>query len=85
MTYEAEPYQRGALGNIKTLGSDLLSATLNGTLAEASKMHKTENDISQDLRPELNALMNQCPPSAVVPQLQVMQAHWVGDRTLLTN
>jgi hypothetical protein len=48
-------------------------------------MHKTENDISQNLRSELNALMNQCPASAVDPQLQVMQAHWVRNQTLLRN
>ncbi len=48
-------------------------------------MHKTENDISQNLRPELNALMNRRPASAVDQQLQVMQAHWVRNQTLLRN
>jgi starvation-inducible DNA-binding protein len=49
---------------------------LNSTLAEAAKMYKTENDISQDRRSELNALMNQRLASAVDLQMQMKQAHW---------
>jgi uncharacterized protein with von Willebrand factor type A (vWA) domain len=43
---------------LKPSKSDFLSATLNSTLKEAPKMRKTENDISQSRRSELNALMN---------------------------
>ena len=48
-------------------------------------MYKTENDISQNRRPELNAPMNQRMASAVDMQMQMKQAHWVGNQTLLTN
>ena len=45
-------------------------------LAEAPKMYETENDISEKLRSELNALMNQRLASAVDLQTQMKQAHW---------
>src|SRR6476660_2669397 len=50
--------------------------TLNSTLAEAPKMYATENDISQNHRSELNALMNQRLADAVDLQMQLKQAHW---------
>src|SRR3954451_9079375 len=40
------------------------------------KMYDTENDISQNRREELNALMNQRLADAVDLQLQMKQAHW---------
>ena len=39
-------------------------------------MYETENDISEKLRSELNALMNQRLASAVDLQTQMKQAHW---------
>lgn len=42
----------------------------------AAPMYKTENDISQPRRRELNALMNQRLADAVDLQLQLKQAHW---------
>jgi len=42
----------------------------------APKMYETENDISQQRRVELNALMNQRLADAVDLQLQMKQAHW---------
>jgi len=49
---------------------------LNRARAEAPKMYKTENDISEKRRSELNALMNQRLASAVDLQTQMKQAHW---------
>ncbi len=43
---------------------------------EEPKMYKTENDITQGHRTELNALMNQRLASAVDLQMQMKQAHW---------
>src|SRR5882672_3447439 len=40
------------------------------------KMYETENDIPQQRRSELNALMNQRLADAVDLQLQMKQAHW---------
>src|ERR1700693_4922040 len=45
-------------------------------LTEAPKMYETENDISENRRSELNALMNQRLASAVDLQTQMKQAHW---------
>jgi starvation-inducible DNA-binding protein len=42
----------------------------------APKMYETENDISQQRRVELNALMNQRLADAVDLQMQMKQAHW---------
>lgn len=50
--------------------------TLNGTLTEAPKMYRTENDISENRRSELNTLMNQRLADAVDLQMQLKQAHW---------
>jgi len=50
--------------------------TSNSTLPEAPKMYETENDISQQRRLELNALMNQRLASAIDLQTQMKQAHW---------
>src|SRR5438876_7631015 len=41
-----------------------------------SKMYETENDIPQQRRSELNALMNQRLADAVDLQMQMKQAHW---------
>src|SRR5438105_8867992 len=41
-----------------------------------SKMYETENDISEQRRSELNALMNQRLADAVDLQMQMKQAHW---------
>src|ERR1700741_1466891 len=43
---------------------------------ETPKMYETENDISQNKRFELNALMNQRLADAVDLQMQIKQAHW---------
>ena len=43
---------------------------------ETPKMYKTENDISEQRRSELNALMNQRLADAVDLQTQMKQAHW---------
>src|SRR5882672_8031628 len=40
------------------------------------KMYETENDIPEQRRSELNALMNQRLASAVDLQMQMKQAHW---------
>ncbi len=48
----------------------------SANLVEAPKMFETENDISQNRRSELNALMNQRLASAVDLQTQMKQAHW---------
>jgi starvation-inducible DNA-binding protein len=45
-------------------------------LAEAPKMYETENDITEQHRLELNALLNQRLASAVDLQMQMKQAHW---------
>ena len=45
-------------------------------IAEAIKMYETENDISQNRRLQLTALMNQQLASAVDLQMQMKQAHW---------
>ena len=50
--------------------------TMTSTLTEAPKMYETENDISQNRRSELNALMNQRLADAVDLQMQMKQAHW---------
>src|SRR5579872_7475343 len=49
---------------------------MKSTLAEAPTMYETENDISQQRRSELNALMNQRLADAVDLQMQMKQAHW---------
>jgi starvation-inducible DNA-binding protein len=41
-----------------------------------ARMYETENDISQQRRTELNALMNQRLADAVDLQTQMKQAHW---------
>ena len=43
---------------------------------EQSKMYETENDIPEQRRSELNALMNQQLANAVDLQTQIKQAHW---------
>src|SRR5437773_7220955 len=43
---------------------------------EAPKMYPTENDIPEQRRSELNALMNQRLADAVDLQAQMKQAHW---------
>ena len=43
---------------------------------EAPKMYETENDIPEQRRSELNALMNQRLADAVDLQAQMKQAHW---------
>ena len=48
----------------------------NNDLKEAPRMYETENDIPQNRRVELNALMNQRLADAVDLQLQMKQAHW---------
>lgn len=50
--------------------------TLKSTAAEAPKMYETENDISQERRMELNALLNRRLSDAVDLQMQMKQAHW---------
>jgi len=47
-----------------------------GKPAAPPKMYETENDISQNRRSELNALMNQRLADAVDLQMQMKQAHW---------
>ena len=44
--------------------------------AETPKMYETENDISEQRRSELSALMNQQLANAVDLQTQMKQAHW---------
>jgi starvation-inducible DNA-binding protein len=44
--------------------------------AAIQKMYETENDISEQRRLELNALMNQRLADAVDLQMQMKQAHW---------
>lgn len=44
--------------------------------AATQKMYETENDISEQRRLELNALMNQRLADAVDLQMQMKQAHW---------
>src|SRR6202050_5064197 len=44
--------------------------------AATPKMYETENDITQQRRSELNALMNQRLADAVDLQMQLKQAHW---------
>ena len=43
---------------------------------ETPKMYETENDISEQRRSELSALMNQQLANAVDLQTQMKQAHW---------
>src|SRR5881392_274497 len=50
--------------------------TTTSKLPATSKMYETENDISQERRSELNALMNQRLADAVDLQMQMKQAHW---------
>ena len=45
-------------------------------MKDSPRMYETENDISQNRREELNALMNQRLADAVDLQLQMKQAHW---------
>src|SRR5213083_1276942 len=49
---------------------------MNTPLTEAPKMYETENDIAEQRRSELNALMNQRLANAVDLQMQMKQAHW---------
>src|SRR5881628_3682989 len=46
------------------------------TVTATPKLYETENDISQERRAELNALMNQRLADAVDLQMQMKQAHW---------
>jgi len=46
------------------------------TPAAATTLYETGNDISENRRMELNALMNQQLASAVDLQMQMKQAHW---------
>src|ERR1017187_3817713 len=46
------------------------------SLPEMPKMYETENDISQERRSELNALMNRRLADGVDLQMQMKQAHW---------
>jgi starvation-inducible DNA-binding protein len=48
----------------------------NADVAEAAKMYETENDLPEQRRVKLNALMNQRLASAVDLQTQIKQAHW---------
>ena len=50
--------------------------TSNSTLEVTPTMYKTENDISESRRAEMNELMNQRLSSAVDLQMQMKQAHW---------
>src|SRR5260370_36324484 len=50
--------------------------TTTGKTNATPKMYETENDITQQRRSELNALMNQRLADAVDLQLQMKQAHW---------
>src|SRR5713101_5123118 len=45
-------------------------------VATTPKMYETENDISEERRSELNALMNQRLADSVDLQMQMKQAHW---------
>ena len=61
---------------INRLNRDRAVAPLAAGLAEAPKMYETENDISQQRRLEINALLNQRLADAVDLQMQMKQAHW---------
>ena len=50
--------------------------SLNSALLEAPTMYKTEIDILEDRRTEMNALMNRRLSSAIDLQMQMKQAHW---------
>ncbi len=50
--------------------------TMTAARAVMPKLYETENDISQERRAELNALMNQRLADAVDLQMQMKQAHW---------
>ena len=50
--------------------------TPTGNNVETPKMYETENDIPEQRRSELNALMNQQLANAVDLQTQMKQAHW---------
>src|SRR5213080_5120627 len=50
--------------------------TTTARITALPTMYETENDISQQRRSELNALMNQQLASAVDLQTQMKQAHW---------
>src|SRR5437879_13037778 len=50
--------------------------TTTGKTNVTPKKYETENDIPQQRRLELNALMNQRLADAVDLQLQMKQAHW---------
>jgi starvation-inducible DNA-binding protein len=50
--------------------------TTNRNSSAVSKMYETENDIPEQRRSELNALMNQRLADAVDLQMQMKQAHW---------
>ena len=50
--------------------------TTAGKTNTTPKMYETENDITQQRRAELNALMNQRLADAVDLQMQMKQAHW---------
>ena len=49
---------------------------LNHPLMQVPRMYKTENNVSQNHRSELNTLMNQRLACAVDLQMQMKQAHW---------
>jgi len=49
---------------------------VNKTVSGAAKMYETQNDLAQQRRVELNALMNQRLADAVDLQMQIKQAHW---------
>ncbi len=50
--------------------------TTTRNAVEAPKLYETENDISEQRRSELSALMNQQLANAVDLQTQMKQAHW---------
>src|SRR5947208_11175211 len=54
--------------------TDMKTSTRNRV--ESPKMYETENDIPEQRRSELNALMNQQLANAIDLQTQMKQAHW---------
>jgi starvation-inducible DNA-binding protein len=53
-----------------------MSKSSHSDTAEAAKMYETENDLPENRRAKLNALMNLRLASAVDLQTQIKQAHW---------
>ena len=50
--------------------------TSTRNIVTTQKMYETENDIPEQRRSELNALMNQQLANAIDLQTQMKQAHW---------